>query len=133
MDTSAKHFRKRDAILTCLRQHDNHPSAETLFALLKPQIPDLSLGTVYRNLNLFKQQGLVTSSTVQGVERFDAITHPHVHFICKKCNAVVDLDTIQVPPPLREAAAVHCGGQVQGCQLNFTGLCRDCVSQKETP
>ena len=70
MERTAKHFRKRDAILTCLRQTTVHPSAEWIYAKLKPEIPDLSLGTVYRNLALFKQQGLITSlGTVNGVER----------------------------------------------------------------
>ena len=53
METASKHFRKRDAILNCLRQTDVHPSAEWVHAQLKPEYPDLSLGTVYRNLALF--------------------------------------------------------------------------------
>ena len=48
MEIGAKHFRKRDAILRCLKQSKAHPSAEDLFVQLKPQIPDLSIGTVYR-------------------------------------------------------------------------------------
>ena len=72
MDPRSKHFRKRDAILAYLRQTDQHPSAETVYANLKTQIPDLSLGTVYRNLSLFKQQGLIVSlGSVDGVERYD--------------------------------------------------------------
>ena len=54
MEKTTKHFRKRDAILTCLRETDVHPSADWVYAQLKPQIPDLSIGTVYRNLALFK-------------------------------------------------------------------------------
>ena len=72
MERTAKHFRKRDAILSCLRQTTEHPSADWVYAKLKPEIPDLALGTVYRNLTLFKDQGLITSlGTVGGVERFD--------------------------------------------------------------
>ena len=68
---TTKHFRKRDAILTYLQGTLSHPSAEMVYAELKQQIPDLSLGTVYRNLNLFKDQGLAISiGTVKGVERF---------------------------------------------------------------
>ena len=61
MEFSTKHFRKRDAILTCLRQTKVHPSADWVYNQLKPEIPDLSLGTVYRNLSLFKEQGLINS------------------------------------------------------------------------
>ena len=131
MGPASKHFKKRDAILTCLQQTTSHPSAETLFAMLKPQIPDLSMGTVYRNLNLFKQQGLATSvATVKGVERFDGNTDPHVHFICSNCDAVIDLMQMQVPTSLARTAADCCGGQVDASQLSFTGLCQNCIRSK---
>lgn len=131
MPTGIKHFHKRDAILNCLRQTKAHPSAEMLFTQLKPQIPDLAMGTVYRNLTLFKKQGLVSSvATVSGVERFDATTTPHVHFICTHCDAVIDLDEMQVPATLSSAAASCCGGQVSGCQLSFTGICRECQKER---
>ena len=128
MEARTKHFRKRDAILTCLRQTNEHPSAEWIYSQLKPRIPDLSLGTVYRNLNLFKEQGLAVSvATVKGVERFDGITEPHVHFICTGCDAVTDLEQLRVPESLREAATVCCGGSVESCRLTFTGLCQNCA------
>jgi len=127
MQTSAKHFRKRDAILSYLRQTTAHPSAETIYTDLKQQIPDLAMGTVYRNLTLFKENGTVTSvATVRGVERFDANTEPHVHLICSGCDAVVDLMDLQVPQALCEQAADQSGGAVESCQLSFTGLCRNC-------
>ena len=128
MTQSKKHFRKRDAILTCLQQSKAHPSAETIFNQLKPEIPDLSMGTVYRNLNLFKQQGLAVSiATVNGVERFDGNTAPHVHFLCAGCDAVIDLDTMAVPEALTSVAQKCCGGSVSSCCLSFTGLCRECL------
>ena len=133
MQPGTKNFRKRSAILTYLQQTTAHPSAEMIFTDLKSQIPDLSMGTVYRNLTLFKKQGLATSvATVGGVERFDGNTEPHVHFICSECDAVIDLMDMQVPEALRGAAAACAGGQVDCCQLSFTGICRDCItSQKE--
>ena len=128
-----KHFRKRDAILDYLRQTKAHPSAETVYTDLKAMIPDLAMGTVYRNLTLFKEKGLVSSvATVRGVERFDANTQPHVHFICGGCDAVIDLEEMQVPQTLRQTAAQCCGGQVDTCQLSFTGLCRQCTNQERT-
>ena len=127
MEVSTKQFRKRNAILSYLRSVTNHPSAEKVFTDLKTEIPDLSMGTVYRNLSLFKQQGLAISvATVKGVERFDGNTDPHVHFICTDCDAVIDLDDMQVPQSLSELAARCCGGSVEGCQLTFTGQCKNC-------
>ena len=132
MEPSTKQFRKRNAILSYLRMTNAHPSAETIFTDLKAQIPDLSMGTVYRNLNLFKQQGLVSSvATVNGVERFDGNTDSHVHFICTGCNAVIDLMELQVPETLQEAATQSCGGRVEECQLSFTGLCRECLTNQK--
>ena len=127
MEATTKQFRKRNAILTYLRSVTNHPSAETVFTELKHEIPDLSIGTVYRNLNLFKQQGLAVSvATVKGVERFDGNTEPHVHFICSECDAVIDLMEMDVPDSLKQVAQSCSGGQVTDCQLTFTGHCRDC-------
>ena len=135
MERTAKHFRKRDAILTCLRSTDVHPSADWVYAQLKPEIPDLSLGTVYRNLNLFKEQGQIVSlGTVKGVERFDGNTAPHVHYICESCGCVLDLEGIAVPQELQSAVAQTTGGKVSGCQLPFTGVCMACknLNQEET-
>ena len=133
MPAATKQFRKRNAILECLCQSKTHPTADTLFNQLKPQIPDLSMGTVYRNLNLFKQQGLAVSvATVGGVERFDGNTAPHVHFICDHCSAVIDLEEMAVPQVLSDTAAMQCGGQITGCRLSFTGKCRDCLRKTKS-
>ncbi len=130
MEVSTKNFRKRNAILSYLRASVEHPSAEAIYTDLKTQIPDLSMGTVYRNLNLFKQQGLVTSvATVSGVERFDGNTEPHVHFICSGCDAVLDLHTLQTPESLKSAAEACAGGSIESCQLSFTGKCRTCINK----
>ena len=134
MERTAKRFRKRDAILSCVRETDTHPSAEWVFEHVRSEMHDISLATVYRNLALFKEQGLIASlGTGKGVERFDGNTDPHVHFICTGCDAVIDLEEMQVPEALRDAAAACCGGRVDGCQLSFTGLCRECnMNQKES-
>ena len=133
MEASAKQFKKRNAILTCLRSTKAHPSAEMVHEMLKAEHPDISLATVYRNLAWFKNQGLVTSvATVRGIERFDANTEPHVHFICAQCDAVLDLPEMEIPKSLSAQAEQASGGQVLDCRLTFTGLCRNCAKVKET-
>ena len=132
MDHSSKHFRKRDAILTCLRETKVHPSADWVYNQLKPEIPDLSLGTVYRNLSLFKEQGLINSlGTVKGVERFDGDTHSHVHFICTDCGCVQDIEGTPQLPSLRASAEHDLGSQIHGCQITFTGMCRECIENNK--
>ena len=127
MEKATKHFRKRDAILTCLRETTEHPSAEWVYSQLKQEIPDLSLGTVYRNLSLFKEQGVICSlGTVKGVERFDANTEPHVHFICNECGSVMDLPEVEAPAQLCNAVESGTGGKVNMYHLSFVGICKNC-------
>ena len=127
MESRSKHFRKRDAILAYLRQTDEHPSAEAVYAGLKNTMPDISLGTVYRNLALFKEQGLIQSlGSVRGVERFDGNIKPHVHFVCTDCGRITDLHQMQIPGELSETAAKLAGARVTQCQITFQGQCGAC-------
>lgn len=131
MDTVKKHFKKRNAILSYLRSTDTHPSAEMVFNQLKPEYPDLSLGTVYRNLSMFKQKGdIISLGAVNGVERFDGNTCPHVHFVCTGCEAVIDLPQIKVPDELNQKVTGQTGGHIDVCQLTFMGQCKSCISNK---
>lgn len=124
----AKQFKKRNAILACLRSTASHPSAEMVYEMLQAEHPDISLATVYRNLARFKSQGLITSvATVRGTERFDANVQPHVHFICSDCDAVLDLNQMEIPQSLNREAEAFSGCRVQDCRLTFTGLCRNCA------
>ena len=96
-----KRSRKREAILECIRSTDIHPSAEWIYEQLRPRIPDLSLGTVYRNLRLFLAEGEIMSvGVVDGLERYDGNTSPHVHFICERCGAVIDVAKAPAPGEL---------------------------------
>ena len=127
MEITKKNFRKRNAILSFLRQTKDHPSAEMVFNHLKQEIPDLSLGTVYRNLSMFKAQGeIISVGTVNGVERFDGNVEPHVHFVCNGCGSVIDLPQIQVPEELNRQVMEATGGTVDMCNLSFTGYCKEC-------
>ena len=127
---ASKHFRKRDAILSCVKATDVHPSADWVHAQIRREYPDISLATVYRNLSLFKQQGLISSlGTVSGVERFDGNTEPHVHFICRSCDSVIDLPQLAVPQSLTAEAAAQTGGQIDLCHLSFTGICHRCCEK----
>ena len=132
MEAKTKQFRKRSAILTCLCSTTSHPSAEMLHQMLQPEHPDISLATVYRNLALFKNQGVIQSlGTVDGIERFDANTMPHVHFICTSCHRVEDLHQIQVPEQLRSTVESTTGGRVADCQLSFSGTCQSCCQAEK--
>ena len=75
MERATRYSKKREAILDVIRSSDAHPSAEWIYQALKQANPDLSLGTVYRNLLFFQRQGTIQSvGVVHGQERFDAVT-----------------------------------------------------------
>ena len=133
MDTAPKQFKKRNAILACLRSTDCHPSAEMVHEMLQTDHPDISLATIYRNLSRFKEQGLIQSlGTVNGIERFDANTASHVHFICSQCGCVLDLHQMDAPQRLCQEAAQYVGGLVDSCQLMFFGTCQECLAKKQS-
>ena len=123
MEAVRRHSKKREAIREELRRAGDHPSAEELYARLKPLYPDLSLGTVYRNLALFRQSGEANCvAIVAGQERFDGRTHPHAHFICRECGAVLDVET-QLPEELLRRGVP---GAVTEYALTFYGVCDHC-------
>ena len=130
MVKTVKQFRKRNAILAYLRETTEHPSAEMVYNHLKTEYPDLSLGTVYRNLAKFKEEGeIISVGTVNGVERFDGNTMPHVHFVCTGCEAVADLPQIKIPDVLNQEVKNQTGGHIDMCQLTFVGQCGQCVNK----
>ena len=130
MPQTRKYSRKREAILACLRRTDTHPTAEWIYQQLKGEIPDLSLGTVYRNLAQCKASGEVLSvGYFGGFERFDGNTRPHVHFYCTGCGRVLDLPQIDVPLELKAQAARALEAEVDQCSLTFAGRCCACRMQ----
>ena len=127
MEIQRKNSKKRQAILVSLRSVTDHPTAEMIYNRLKPEYPDLSLGTVYRNLNVLMQDGLIiTVGHVNGEERYDANTSDHSHFVCTKCGRVndifLDLSIDKRYPNVAELM----GGKVKGHSLSYFGLCKNC-------
>ena len=132
MEQTGKQFRKRTAILTCLRQSKAHPSAEDIYHSLQQEHSDISLASVYRNIKLFKDEGLIISlGTVNGVERLDGCVEPHVHFACSSCGAVLDVPEAAVPLSIARSAeaSLHC--RVDDTRLVMTGICEKCLQKSE--
>ena len=88
-----KYSRQREAVLVYLRSTKSHPTAEQVYQKIREEFPKISLGTVYRNLNLLADCGeILRLNCGDGVEHFDATTTPHNHFICRRCRQVIDLE-----------------------------------------
>jgi len=92
-------------------------------------MPDLSLGTVYRNLKILELQGkLQVLHSGSGFDRFDGDTRPHYHLICTRCGAVEDVD-LPVQSELEQKAKALLGCPVSGHRLDFFGLCSTCFNK----
>lgn len=128
MEQTRRHSKKRDAILSVIQGTKSHPSADWIYEQIRAVYPDISLGTVYRNLSLFKDDGLVRVVTVvNGTERFDANVLPHPHFACRQCGAVIDI-TVDFSMALSKLASS--GFTVENCDITYHGLCPSCTKNK---
>lgn len=122
-----KYSKQREAILTYLRSTKEHPTAETVYTELRATYPKLSLGTVYRNLNLLVESGeILRLNCGDGTDHFDAIVEPHYHIICKECGKVLDLDMPSIEF-INAKAAENFAGEIQGHRVYFYGLCKKCM------
>ena len=120
-----RYSRQRELIYEAVLGSKEHPMAEMVYQWLKPANPNLSLGTVYRNLNLLAEEGILVRMPFP-VERYDGDIHPHSHFRCKGCGRVFDL-MLEYAGEMDEAAAQASPGfQIEGHDLIFSGLCPDC-------
>lgn len=121
--------KKRDAILALIQSTHCHPAADWIYRELKVQYPDLSLGTVYRNLNQLCERGLLRRvGVVDGQERYDGMIAPHSHFVCNRCGVILDLPEHSPGQDWLVSAGVQYGFQAEGCEFTVHGLCRDCLS-----
>lgn len=121
-----RYSRQRELIYQTLCATREHPTADMVYQWLKPENPNLSLATVYRNLNLLADEGIITRMPFP-VERYDANTHPHAHLRCDACGGVCDLD-LPYDAEL-DAAASMLGHRVNGHSVLFSGVCAHCVEK----
>ncbi|MDO4554680.1 MAG: transcriptional repressor [Lachnospiraceae bacterium] len=125
--TTLKRSRQREAILTNLMNRCDHPTADMIYIDIRKEIPNISLGTVYRNLSLLADKGDILRITTNGkAERFDGKTNDHYHFICQNCGEVTDLP-LEHMEDVNQAAQKVFGGKITGHETIFHGICSDCL------
>lgn len=129
MDCRRKNSKKRQAILDALCADKRHPTAEMLYQSLKPAYPELSLGTVYRNLSILVEDGDAAAiGRVDGQERYDGCMAPHGHFVCRSCRRIFDLDLPSLLADVCSDLCVSSGCTMDACSLSVSGCCRECRS-----
>ena len=118
---------QREMIKQNLLSRYDHPTADMVYQSIREELPNISLGTVYRNLRFLVDQGDALSLKFgDGREHFDGHVEPHYHFICTKCGAVEDIFMDELN--ICEEAAKHCSGDIKGHSTYFYGLCKSCNS-----
>ena len=122
-----KYSRQREDILSFLKTRKDHPTAEVIYQHIREKDPHISLGTVYRNLSRLSDNGTILRLQVgDGMSHFDYDSSPHNHFVCRACNAVIDLD---MPPidQINKVASTNFDGLIEGNITYFYGLCSNCI------
>jgi Fur family peroxide stress response transcriptional regulator len=126
-----KKTKQKETILKVLRKTRSHPTAAWIYGQAKREIPNISLGTVYRNLNILADSGDIQEILADhGLIRYDARTAAHYHFRCNSCGAIHDLDMVP-DEKLEEAARASTGFKVHRHDVMFYGSCRRCSMPKD--
>lgn len=127
-----KHSKQRDAIRNFLISRKDHPTAEVVYSHVIKDFPNISLGTVYRNLSFLVETGqAVKVPCNDGSVHFDGNVEPHYHFQCTECGSVMDLDfnSESIEQSFIDAASKNFGGSIEGNVTFFYGRCSDCIKK----
>jgi len=119
---------QREAILKILINTRSHPTADDIYDEVREEIPNISKGTVYRNLKVLQEMGQVRELNLDGAKsRFEVAIAGHYHFRCENCGRLLDLD-VPINKELDREIAKQTGLSISYHQLEFRGLCHDCQS-----
>lgn len=122
---------QREAVLTVIRERDDHPTANDIFEAARKLLPSLSYATVYNSLKFLREAGLVREiSFGDGASRYDRELDRHDHAICSRCGKLVDFDLPEAADLLR-AAARKSRFKPESVHLTLTGVCPDCREAKQ--
>ena len=124
-DAGLKVTHQRTAIFELLARSESHPSPEEVYKQIRPQLPSISLATVYKVLDLFHRRGFLNKVSTEGqVARYDANVRPHHHQICTSCGQIHDIEPVISPEQM--ASTKSNGFKVSHMDIIFHGTCHDC-------
>lgn len=122
---------QRQIILEELSKVTSHPTANEVYDMVRRRLPRIGLGTVYRNLELMADVGVILKLEVGGTQkRFDATVEPHYHVRCSSCGKVDDID-IAVQEQINQVAEKASNYKILGHHIEFTGICSSCMEKNQ--
>lgn len=122
-----KFSKQRELIYNRVKNYPVHPTADEVYTALKKDNPNLSMGTVYRNLHLLAETGLLIRIHIgNSPERFDARTDSHCHMLCERCGRVFDIEC-GVPEGIEQRVFEKHGHIITDVSLSFKGVCGECA------
>ena len=125
-----KYSKQREMILDAVKNNPIHPTADDVFAILRKTQPNISLGTVYRNLNLLSEVGYIRKIPVPNAsDRFDGTIEQHHHMLCIHCGRAFDLQHDLVNHMAHEIFD-QTGFRMNDCGLLVLGECKECRNKK---
>ena len=127
LDSNMRLTSQRQVIFEELKKVKSHPTANDVYDMVRKRLPRIGLGTVYRNLNLLAELGIIRRLEVGGEQnRFDGDISPHYHIRCIKCNRVDDI-FIKMERELEKSAASCCDYKILDHHVQFSGICSRCL------
>jgi Fe2+ or Zn2+ uptake regulation protein len=123
--TARRSTRQRHLVFEAVRETRSHPTAEWVYEAVRRAMPRISLGTVYRNLQVLVEEGKLKSFARGGRIRYDADLDPHDHFSCERCGLLLDIPRAAESLPGERKLKAQ-GYSVSGRTLEYHGLCRRC-------
>jgi len=129
LDNNMRLTSQRQVILEELKKVKSHPTANEIYDMVRKRLPRIGLGTVYRNLDLLAERGIINKLDVCGEQkRFDGNISPHYHIRCNQCNRVEDI-FIERDMELEKNAASYCNYKILDHHVQFSGICGKCLPE----
>ena len=122
--------RQREAILNVLHSTDTHPTAAWVYDEVRKVIPNISLGTVYRNLTMLADSGVILRLTEHDKDHFDGDISPHMHFYCEKCGKIYDVFSA-FPSDIAKKAEHEIGCEIESIDVSIHGTCAECAKNQK--
>ena len=125
-----KYSKQREAILQAILWSNEHPTAEMVYQAVRKEIPNISLGTVYRNLNLLVEQGMIKQVLLPNEgNRFEKTLESHDHVYCQKCKSLFDIPSSNLEN-INKRVERETGFQIMSQNIIFEGICKNCRQEK---